>query len=57
MDSVVARQRLGQSTQLENFGQIRVARWFIFRLKIPIWANFGGFFSGAVFCGYLGYIF
>jgi hypothetical protein len=24
------------------FEMIRVARWFIFKPKIPIWVNFGG---------------
>jgi hypothetical protein len=28
-----------------------VARWYIFKPKIPIWVNFGGFFNGR--CWYI----
>jgi hypothetical protein len=27
---------------VEMYIEIRVARWFIFKPKIPIWINFGG---------------
>jgi hypothetical protein len=36
----------------------RVARWFIFKPKIPIWVNFGGTFGVwkmFIFCGHLEY--
>jgi hypothetical protein len=47
----------GQAPQLFKVGQIirttaarincaRVARWFIFKPKIPIWVNFGGPWNG-----------
>jgi hypothetical protein len=37
---------------------IRVARWFIFKLKIAIWVNFGGPWNEKVgiFNGHLEYI-
>jgi hypothetical protein len=41
----------------------RVARWFIFKPKIPIWVNFGGpYIDGkilwpfGIFYGHLGYL-
>jgi type II secretory pathway component GspD/PulD (secretin) len=27
----------------------RVARWFVFKPKIPLWVNFGGFCNGKYF--------
>jgi hypothetical protein len=30
--------------------QIRVARWYIFKPKIQIWINFGGFCNGRCWC-------
>jgi hypothetical protein len=32
----------------------RVARWFVFKPKIPIWVNFGGPYAG-IFYGHLEY--
>jgi hypothetical protein len=35
--------------QTSSWIQSRVARWFIFKQKIPIWVNFGGPLNGTCF--------
>jgi hypothetical protein len=32
--------------QKTKIAKVRVARWHIFRPKIPIWVNFGGYSNG-----------
>jgi hypothetical protein len=29
---------------------VKVARWYIFKPKIPIWVNFGGLWNGKGWC-------
>jgi hypothetical protein len=33
---------VGLKTHLKRLSSSRVARWFLFKPKIPIWVNFGG---------------
>jgi hypothetical protein len=41
---VFAIERFGRKTNKHSSSVVfgRVARWFVFKPKIPIWVNFGG---------------
>jgi hypothetical protein len=45
MEANLSGKALGNILQL-SLCTYRVARWFIFKPKIPIWANFVGSFNG-----------
>jgi hypothetical protein len=57
---------IGSCGNASSYLSSRVARWFIFKPKIPIWVNFGGPYIGkclyilwpfGIFYGHLGYFY